>query len=68
MDNDKVVQAWQDRVLVQRKRILERPLTDVETFFVRSHQGFVALEMIEDSVVVMAPAELHKYLNSGLGA
>lgn len=68
MAKDKVVQAWQDNILVQCERTLQRPLTNVETLFVRSRQGFMALEMIEDSIAAMAPAELLKYLNADFSA
>jgi hypothetical protein len=64
MSDDKMVGAWQDKILAECERILQRPLTSEETSFVRSREGLVALEMIEDSVAVMTPAELVKYLNS----
>jgi hypothetical protein len=66
MNSEKMVRAWQEKILTECERILQRPLTIAETSFVRSREGFVALEMIEDSVAAMPPAELLKYLNSEL--
>jgi hypothetical protein len=67
MNNEKMVGAWQEKILAECERILQRPLTGAETAFVRSREGFVALEMIEDSIAAMDPAELLKYLNSDRG-
>jgi len=67
MNSEKMVRAWQEKILVECERILQRPLGIAETSFVRSHEGFVALKMIENSVAAMTPAELLKYLNSELG-
>lgn len=63
--NEKTVSAWQVKILADCERILQRQLTDVETSFVRGREGFVALEMIEDSVSQMDAVELTAYLNSG---
>lgn len=63
-NNEKTADAWQNKILVDCERILQRQLTDVETRFVRSREGFMALEMIEDSVSQMNSVELKAYLNS----
>lgn len=63
-NNDKMVRAWQEKILADCERILQRQLTDAETSFVRSREGFMALEMVEDSVSQMNPVELLAYLNS----
>jgi hypothetical protein len=47
MNNDKVVKAWQQKILVDCEHILKRQLTDAETAFVRGRAGFIALELIE---------------------
>ncbi|MES2151457.1 MAG: hypothetical protein V4508_16900 [Pseudomonadota bacterium] len=67
VNNEKLVGAWQEKILAECERILRRPLTTAEASFVRHRKGFMALEMIDDSVAAMAPAELLKYLNSELG-
>ena len=63
-NNEKTANAWQDKILVDCERVLQRRLTDVETRFVRSREGFMALEMIEDAVSQMNSVELKEYLNS----
>ncbi len=64
MNNDKMVIAWQRKILSDCERVLQRPLTDAETSFVRGRAGFIALELIEGSVSQMNAAELVEYLNS----
>lgn len=65
MKNDeKIANAWQEKILFDCERILQRQLTAVETSFVRSREGFMALEMIEDSISRMDAVELTAYLNS----
>lgn len=68
MNHEKMVRAWQEKIPTKCEQILQRPLTNAETSFVRSREGFLTLEMIEDSVAVMSPSELIKYLNSELGS
>ncbi|WP_395400566.1 hypothetical protein ACHMW6_24100 [Pseudoduganella sp. UC29_106] len=67
MNSDKMVTTWQDQILVECERIMQRPLTKAETSFVRNRKGFLALEMMEDSVATMARSELLAYLNSDRG-
>jgi hypothetical protein len=62
-NNDKMVRAWQQKILIECERILDRRLTDNETSFVRGREGFMALEMIEDSIAQMNAVELAAYLN-----
>lgn len=64
MDNEKMVTKWQARILAECERKLQRQLTNVESDFVGSRQGFIALEMIQDTVSAMQPEELQVYLNS----
>nr|WP_315400167.1 hypothetical protein [uncultured Duganella sp.] len=64
MNNEKMVVDWQDKILRECERKLQRHLTSAESYFVRSRQSFLALEMIQDSVDVMPPTELREYLNS----
>jgi len=64
-NNEKTPKAWQVKILADCERILQRQLTDVEKSFVRGRDGFVALEMIEDSISQMGAMELTSYLNSG---
>lgn len=43
---------------------LGRPLSQVELNFVMAHRGFLALELIRDTVSDMTADELSEYLNS----
>lgn len=64
MSNDKMVIDWQQKILMDCERILQRPLIYAENSFVRGRTGFIALELIEGSVSQMNAAELVEYLNS----
>ena len=64
MNNDEMVKAWRQKIFGDCERILQRQLTDVETSFVHSRAGFIALELIEDSISNMNAVELLEYLNS----
>jgi hypothetical protein len=64
MNNDKMVKAWQQKILDDCERILQRRLSDAEVSFVSGREGFMALEMIQDSVSGMNAHDLLAYLNS----
>jgi hypothetical protein len=59
-----MVKDWQQKILADCERILQRRLTDVETSFVRGRGGFMALEMIQDNVSKMNADDLLAYLSS----
>lgn len=61
---DPAICGFQQEILDLARTKLGRPLTETEERFVRSRGGFVALEMILDTVRAASPAELEKYLNS----
>ncbi|MFJ2990698.1 hypothetical protein ACIPF8_22775 [Collimonas sp. NPDC087041] len=63
MDNQKVAQ-WHAKIIDVCEEKLQRSLSDDERNFVRSREGFAALEMIEDTVAAMSPGQLAAYLNS----
>jgi hypothetical protein len=67
MNSEKMVSSWQGKIEAECARTFHRPLTSVETSFVRSRQGFLALEAIQDSVAIMTPSDLLAYLNSEHG-
>lgn len=46
---------------------LQRQLTNVENRFGRRRQGFIALEMIQNTVSALQPEEFRVYLNSVTG-
>lgn len=62
-DNKKVVKAWQSRIIAEAERRLQRALTDAERKLISSRGGFIALEMIEDTVNDLEGEELVEYLN-----
>ncbi|PFH04493.1 hypothetical protein BCF11_5276 [Collimonas sp. PA-H2] len=64
MDNQKIVAQRHAKIFDVCEEKLQRSLSDHERNFVRSREGFIALEMIEDSVAAMSPRELVAYLNS----
>jgi microsomal dipeptidase-like Zn-dependent dipeptidase len=67
MDNEKIVAQWHAKIRDVCERKLQRQLSDVEHNFVFSRQGFVALEMIQDTVVAMPPEKLQAYLKAEIG-
>lgn len=64
MDNENVVKNWQNEIIGECEKRLNRKLTSEEDYFVRSRGGFMVLEMIEDSVNTLNGSELEAYLNS----
>lgn len=64
LDNEELVKNWQNKILLSCKKRLCRDLTDVEKSFIQSRGGFMALEMIEDTVNTLEADELERYLNS----
>jgi len=64
MDNEKMVAGWHARIEAICEGELRRQLSDAERKFVRGRHGFIALEMIQDTVTGMSFAELQAYLNS----
>jgi len=64
MDNGKLVRKWHKAIINESQRRLKRDLTDDELSFITSRTGFIALEMIEDTVKSLEGDKLGKYLNS----
>ena len=63
MDNKKLVWDWQSRIIAEAEKRLKRELTDTERNLISSRGGFIALEMIEDTVNDLEGDELVEYLN-----
>jgi hypothetical protein len=55
---------WHRAIVAEAERKLGRPLRDYEKTFITSRGGFVALEMIHDTVKAASPVELEAYLGS----
>jgi hypothetical protein len=64
MDNEKLINNWHKKILTDCEKCLGRALSKVEEEFIRSRGSFIALEVIEDTVLSMNKKELLKYLNS----
>ena len=64
MDNQNIVAQWHEKILSVCESKLERKLSGVERKFILDHGGFIALELIEDSVATMSSEELQAFLNS----
>jgi hypothetical protein len=71
MDNAKLVRKWHKKwhktISKLCRERLGRNLTLREEQLITSRCGFMALEMIEDTVKSLAGGELEKYLNSEPG-
>lgn len=63
MDNEKLVRNWQKKIIDECTKRLNRPLTDKEREFIFSRGGFIALELIEDTVMALEGDDLMEYLN-----
>ncbi len=64
MDNEKLVKSWQESIILECENRLARKLTTCEETFINGRRGFIALEIIEDTVKSIDEDELVKYLNS----
>lgn len=64
MDNKKVVKAWHKPLIEVCEQRLGRELTPVENQFITARRGFIALEVIGDTVKSLEGDELSDYLNS----
>ena len=64
MNNRKLVEKWHQGIVAESERRIGRELTADEMKFITSRGGFIALEMIEDTVKSMRGKELEIYLNS----
>ena len=58
------IRSFQREIIRIAARQLGRELTAKEKEFVTSRHGFVALEMIHDTVCAGSAAEVEQYLNS----
>lgn len=63
MDNERLVRTWHRDIISVCHKKLGRDLTEREVQFVTSRGGFIALEMIMDSVTELDGKKLEAYLN-----
>lgn len=64
MDNERLVKNWHKAIIAESQKRLNRNLTKNELLFITSRGGFIALEMIEDTVKSLEGERLVNYLNS----
>ena len=64
MANKPHMNDWQNRIVGECTRRLQRNLTEVEVAFITSHVGFMATEPIEDAVKTLNADALEALLNS----
>jgi hypothetical protein len=64
MNWDLTTRRWQKAIVADAERTLGRPLRDYEKEFITSRGGYVALEMIHDTVKTANKSELESYLAS----
>ena len=63
MNNEKLVKNWQKNIIKECQKRLNRNLTKDELIFITSRGGFIALEMIENTVKTLEKNKLENYLN-----
>jgi len=64
MNSEATVKNWQRAIIAEAERKLGRPLENHEEEFITSRTGFVALELIHDTVKATERSELETYLRS----
>lgn len=64
MNSEVTVRNWQKAIIADAAAKLERPLRDYEREFITSRSGFIALEMIHDTVRTSEQEDLTRYLGS----
>lgn len=58
-----MIKEWHQKIISKAEKTLGRNLTENESKFITSRGGFLALEMIEDSVSTLSKSEVEKDLN-----
>ena len=64
MNSEATVKNWQRTIVADAEAKLGRPLRDHERGFITSRGGFIALEMIHDTVRAVGRDDLETYLSS----
>jgi len=65
--NDRTARSWQKVIISDSEAKLKRPLREYERRFIECRGGFIALEMIHDTVKAADAGELERYLGSERG-
>jgi hypothetical protein len=64
MNCDPTVKRWHRAIIADAEKRLGRSLRNSEKEFITSRSGFIALEMIHDTVKAADKDELESYLSS----
>ena len=64
MKPDRTTRNWHKAIIADAERIVERTLTNTEMSFITSRGGFIALEMIHDTIKAGTKENIVQYLNS----
>ncbi len=64
MNSEKTVRNWQKAIIADAAGKLGRSLTRAERDFISTRSGFIALEMIHDTIKASCKNEIEAYLNS----
>ncbi len=63
-----MIEKWHQKIISNAEGILGRELSNVEREFITSRGGYIATEMIDDTVTSMNSEDLINYLNSEAGS
>jgi hypothetical protein len=61
---DGTVKAWHRAIIKDAEKLLGRKLKRYELKFIKSRKGFIALEMIHDTIKAGTKTEIESYLAS----
>ena len=64
MNSEKTVKNWQKTIIADAEGKLGRSLKSYEREFITSREGFIALEMIHDTIKASRKDEIEDYLSS----
>jgi hypothetical protein len=64
MNSERTVKTWQKAIIADAERKLGRPLKTYEREFITSRSGFIALEMIHDTIKASEKGQIEAYLGS----
>jgi hypothetical protein len=65
---DRTTRRWHKAIIADAERVIGRNLTNDETYFITSRGGYIALEMIHDTIKAGTKEEIVSYLNSEVKA
>jgi hypothetical protein len=61
---DRTTRRWHKAIIADAERVIGRSLTNDETNFITTRGGYIALEMIHDTIKAGTKEEIVSYLNS----